>query len=195
MDETIRTPQQWVENKLAFVAWLPKRATCCEVGVWTGNLSATILEFADPAMLYLVDPWAAQPREQYDDPMNKDQDHWDGVHAGVASRFAGESRVKIIRDFSVAAASRFPDHFFDWVYIDANHAYEAVYADLRAWAPKVKPGGLLCGHDYIEPELVAHPVGVVRAVNGFIDETGATLECLSTEEYPDRWRSYALRLA
>lgn len=45
------------------------------------------------------------------------------------------------------------------VYIDADHNYEPVKADIRAWLPKVKPGGWITGHDYYWP----FP-GVLRAV-------------------------------
>jgi hypothetical protein len=38
------------------------------------------------------------------------------------------------------------------VYIDANHNYENVKADINAWYPKVKKNGLIGGHDY-QPEL------------------------------------------
>ena len=44
--------------------------------------------------------------------------------------------------------------------IDANHDYDAVVADLRAWRPKVKPGGVLAGHNYD-----AQWPDVVRAVD------------------------------
>lgn len=36
----------------------------------------------------------------------------------------------------------------DYLYIDADHSYEGVMADLRAWVPHVRPGGLLLGDDY-----------------------------------------------
>lgn len=49
----------------------------------------------------------------------------------------------------------------DLVFIDANHTYDDVRADIRAWLPLVKPGGILAGHDY-SPDLFP---GVVQAVD------------------------------
>ena len=37
---------------------------------------------------------------------------------------------------------------FDFVFIDADHSYEAVRADILAYRPLVKRGGILAGHDY-----------------------------------------------
>jgi hypothetical protein len=46
------------------------------------------------------------------------------------------------------AATLVPDNHFDFVFIDADHAYASVRQDIIDWLPKVKPGGWLCGHDY-----------------------------------------------
>lgn len=61
---------------------------------------------------------------------------------------------------SQEATRHVPDGWADFVFIDAGHSYEAVKADIAAWAPKVREGGWLGGHDY-HP---AHP-GVIQAVD------------------------------
>jgi len=63
-----------------------------------------------------------------------------------------------IRMTSVEAAKLYSDKSLDFVYIDADHEYEAIKADITAWLPKVKIGGIIAGHDYPAWE------GVVRAV-------------------------------
>lgn len=59
---------------------------------------------------------------------------------------------------SVEAATLYPDNSLEFVFIDANHEYEAVKADLAAWYPKVKQGGHIAGHDYISDERVKKAV-------------------------------------
>lgn len=58
-------------------------------------------------------------------------------------------------------AALYGDQSLDWVYIDADHHYEPVCRDIDAWLPKVKPGGVIAGHDYSD-----YPgFGVIRAVS------------------------------
>lgn len=52
------------------------------------------------------------------------------------------------RMLSTEAAHLYPDDSIDLVYIDANHVYDDVLADIAAWLPKVRPGGVIAGHDF-----------------------------------------------
>ena len=61
--------------------------------------------------------------------------------------------------YSSEAAAWIDDESLDAVFIDANHTYAALSADLRAWMPKVRRGGLVSGHDF---SIFFH--GVVQAV-------------------------------
>jgi hypothetical protein len=66
---------------------------------------------------------------------------------------------------SLDAARDLPDESLDFVYIDANHHYEHIKADIEAWAPKVRPGGIVSGHDY--HDLKPHRCQVIRAVDEY----------------------------
>jgi predicted O-methyltransferase YrrM len=62
----------------------------------------------------------------------------------------------------------------DFIFIDADHSYDGCHADIQAWAGKVRPGGLLCGHDYDNVDFPQW--GVKRAVDEFVAANGLELE-------------------
>lgn len=68
--------------------------------------------------------------------------------------------VALIQSDSVLAAQAFEDDSCSLVFIDGDHSFEGCLRDINAWLPKVKPGGLLAGHDYES----TYP-GVVAAVH------------------------------
>jgi len=75
-------------------------------------------------------------------------------------------QLAVYREDSLSAAARWDDGHFDFVFIDADHSYESVKRDITGWYPKVRSGGLLCGHDYGPPPRGKHPghPGVAVAV-------------------------------
>lgn len=80
-------------------------------------------------------------------------------------RFACAMRdmpVTIHRMRTTDAAPLVEDGSLDFVFIDADHTEPAVRADIKAWRQKIRPGGLLCGHDIDQPQVrraVAGEVG------------------------------------
>ncbi|MEQ8194944.1 MAG: class I SAM-dependent methyltransferase, partial [Rhodospirillales bacterium] len=109
-------------------------------------------------------------------------------YQGVLDRFADpitQGTVTVHRKYSADAAKLFDDRYFDWVYIDGMHTYDAVAADLRDYLPKVNPDGFICGHDYTN-----HPVaqrmnfGVIEAVNEFVRQTPCSFLALTLEPFP-----------
>ncbi|HAB16156.1 MAG TPA: class I SAM-dependent methyltransferase [Verrucomicrobiota bacterium] len=61
--------------------------------------------------------------------------------------------VKVAVSDSVALSRQYQDANLDFVFIDGDHRYAAVRADIEAWLPKVKPGGWIGGHDYDRPDV------------------------------------------
>jgi predicted O-methyltransferase YrrM len=56
--------------------------------------------------------------------------------------------VNLIKGYSLDIVNTYKDESIDFCFIDASHEYNDVKADLIAWLPKVKKGGILAGHDY-----------------------------------------------
>ena len=91
-----------------------------------------------------------------------------------------------INNFSVNAARLFNDESIDFVYVDALHSYEGCMADLEAWYPKLKKGGILSGHDYGEHPHKPEPdfPGVTRAVDEFFNSKNIEIH---EEDYMNYW--------
>ena len=127
----------------------------CEIGVRSGESSLAFLEAG--AFLYMVDPWEAYPEYSESACYNFPDDYQKSLER--VAHFPG--KYKIIRKKSDDALADVPDDL-DFVYIDANHAYDFVKRDMENWWPKITQGGWLTGDDYEMPE-------VKRAVNEFVE--------------------------
>ncbi len=92
--------------------------------------------------------------------------------ATASTDFAADRRSIVVAD-SVAAAAAVADASLDFVFVDADHSYEGVQGDIAAWLPKLKPGGLLGGHDL---DYRPREWGVRRAVGEATARLGAVLE-------------------
>ena len=179
----------------------PKSAVGAEIGVAEGTFSAAILSAAEPRELHLIDPWSYL--ESGSDLLRgrghlADMDRaragkfnppaplpeGDRKYAEVVARFEGEPSVRIHRQYSYKAAGSFPDRFFDFVYIDGNHHYEFVLRDLEDFAAKLKPGGLMFGHDFFEDAFARQEhYGVIEAVNAFVKRSDFRFLMLTAEPF------------
>lgn len=140
--------------------------TGAEIGVWEGQFARTICEVTG-AHLYAVDPWA--PQAGYIEVKN-DAARMSRAFQSTVARLA-PYRHTLMRMTSLEAAKAIPDRSLDFVYIDGNHLRDHVCADLDAWTPKVKAGGILAGHDYrVYPSKPF--IQVVEAVETFTQARG-----------------------
>ena len=72
------------------------------------------------------------------------------------------SRARLVRKPSVEAAPTFADASIDWIFIDGDHTYDGAIADLKAWYPKVRRGGLVSGDDYGDGTSARLQTAIVR---------------------------------
>lgn len=117
-----------------------------EVGSFKGEFARTILEKWE-GILYMVDPW--YELEDYNDMSNIGLNQ-DAYLEAMRSINDFRDRAYMLRCLSKQAVDLFPDESLDFVYIDGNHEYSYVVQDIKLWYPKVKKGGIVAGHDYLD---------------------------------------------
>jgi len=126
--------------------------TVVEVGCKEGRTTGFLLAQCPDIHVVAIDPWRAFPAHK-GRAGGETYGKWD--FAKIEAEFwanVGEHRDRLtfFRNTSLDAAAIAETQGLepDLVFIDAAHDYENVVADIGAWWPKVRPGGVLAGHDY-----------------------------------------------
>ncbi len=121
--------------------------TIVEVGSWTGGSALVLAEAAPEAKVYCVDCWA---EGQGAPPVGGMADYSPLEAFQAFCHNMGDlllERVFPLRGLSSVWAPVFP-LWADLIFLDGDHSYKEVRRDIELWYPKVRPGGILCGHDY-----------------------------------------------
>lgn len=153
------TGPQLEERHLANCRVLPRRDLLmrkmrpggrgAEIGVFKGDFSRTILNACLPSELHLIDI--------------------DLTTHAIAKLFQKEvtaGKVVLHEGEAVPVLQGFPDEYFDFIYIDANHSYRSVKGDIAAATPRLKPEGFLIFNDYTYwSPCECMKYGVIQAVN------------------------------
>jgi hypothetical protein len=128
-----------------------------EVGAWLGASTAfmgqAIQESGKVIRFDAVDTWKGGEVCPENTAMCKEYAASHDVKAEFLANMKAcgvDHLINPVECDSAEAANRYPDKSLDFVFIDADHREESVVRDLQAWWPKVKPGGLLAGHDFDE---------------------------------------------
>lgn len=168
-----------------------------EIGVYKGEFAEIILKDWNGEKLLLVDPWQYLP--DYLDSWRHEDSIMEHYLELTRTRLQPyKNRYEIVRSTSTIAVQKFPESYFDFIYIDANHSFTTTLDDLNAWFPKLKSGGLFAGHDYFDaiadenldpiigenlPIEKLTSYGVKSAVDLFCDQLGYDVNT-TTEEWP-----------
>lgn len=153
---------------------IPEKRPCwgVEVGVFRGDCSARLLLNRPQLAMILVDSYQSDPTATAGDKRafsQYSQDVLDDMYFSARHRLEMFGpRANWMRYRSDYAAKLLDDLAFDFVFLDADHRYESVRSDIEAWWPKVRVGGVLCGHDWGGPMDAVRLWGVDRAVNDFL---------------------------
>ncbi len=125
----------------AMVAQVPDGGRIAELGCYKGrSLCSIVAECKRRGIkVFGVDTWhyAEDAWVEFIENVEK---------CGVVAR-GMDADVVSYRMTSFAASLQFKDASLDLVMVDTPHDYKTILADLKAWTPKVKHGGIICGHD------------------------------------------------
>jgi hypothetical protein len=126
-----------------------------EIGTQFGYNAFSMLRELPIKKLYLVDAY----KDYIDDGVKFDFSSGEKVAHSKVKKW--ESKIVWIKKYSSDAADEVKDDL-DFVYIDGNHSYEFVKKDIELYYPKIKPGGVIAGHDF-----AASFMGLCKAVTEF----------------------------
>jgi len=164
-----------------------------EIGVQHGEFSEHILANWHGNTLFSIDAWQNFDEESYVDIANRSNDEQILIYAGTTIRLASFGQRSVVwRMTSEQAAMVMPDNTLDFCYIDADHRYEAVKRDIELWLPKVKSGGIICGHDYVRDGEIYNKAdgsliglfGVKKAVTEFAERYGWEVHVTHADDWP-----------
>lgn len=128
-----------------------RRSRIIEVGSWCGR-STRALALHTKGVLWAVDPW--EPMEDPAAGMTAAQHEADLAYNMFIDHmrpFEDDGRLYVLREDGKKAAETLKRLFghgsFDFIFIDGDHSYEAVRADITNFLPLLAQGGTLAGHD------------------------------------------------
>lgn len=137
-----------------------------EIGTDRGGYAKNICERMPGVELYTIDPWL--PYNEGNEV--KDIEKMIEIQAEARETLSSYPNCTIIHDTSMNTVEVFDDNSIDFVFIDGNHEFAGVYEDIEEWTKKVKPGGIIAGHDYKKDD--SRKYGVIEAVNKYCQLNG-----------------------
>lgn len=179
-----------------------------EVGVKTGQHAAVLLtHWKSCQSMKLIDLWAQQPdHANYHDLANVDNATQQSNLERTQTRLQSWAhKIEYFRMYSVQAAARIANHSLDFIFIDARHDYCGVKEDLDAFYPKLRPGGILAGHDYLDAaemrkqsprqdwSICADGSIHTGAVKGAVEDFALQWGLVISVVYADRWPSWMIQ--
>ncbi len=155
-----------------------------EVGVFDGSHCWGFLENLDIKKLYMVDPYL--PYKQHIKDLGLERSQFLISRAKKRSaiwareKFPGKC-VHIYKE-SLDAVGGFEDESLDFVYLDGDHTYDNVSKEIPLWEAKLKPGGLMGGHDYS-----SRRPSVPQAVNWYCGKHKIKFDVVGDKRYSADW--------
>jgi hypothetical protein len=127
-----------------------------ELGLWKGRTFFHLLDQFPSLSMIGVDAWIKRPGNVSPGAETYKAWNMDGLRAHVTTKAKDYGdRAQILIMETHEAAPLIEDGSLCGVFIDADHSEAGCRRDIELWRPKLKPGGLLSGHDIDWPTVKA----------------------------------------
>jgi hypothetical protein len=144
-------------NRTNFGRFLNERkltGTAVEIGTHRGTFANAFLTHWKGHYLYCIDPWATPPgyegqAETLRTLVGGAETREEDMNEAEAIASFHSPRMVLIQKTSHDAFRTSDRAQFDFIYIDGDHRAEMVKWDIEHWWLRVKPGGILAGHDFL----------------------------------------------
>jgi predicted O-methyltransferase YrrM len=147
IERALATHGFMLESELTYIAECAAKSKCiAEVGCYMGR-SGRAWSDNTSGVVFCVDTWRDGGEPNFDQNLADCQN---------VCKVQMDSR-RAAKFFQLAGVT------FDCIFLDADHDYENIHADIMAWKPLLREGGILAGHDYQPP----FP-GVIQAVKELV---------------------------
>ena len=123
-------------------------AKILEIGSYAGDSTRFFFESNRFKEIHCLDAWEAGY-----DSLDYASNNMLGVEESFLKFALNKSNIFIHKAYSSKITEIFKNGYFDIVYIDACHTYDAVVSDIKMSIPKIKKGGFIAGHDYLDPNF------------------------------------------
>jgi hypothetical protein len=169
-----------VSTREQLLELIPKHGILCELGVFKGKFAWEMARICQPRELHLIDRWdgkaeCADVNGQHNEVIQDMRLIYEDLLRRIESDET--SPMMLHRGRSQAILPIFPDKYFDFGYVDADHSEQACWQDLILLSRKTR--GLIGGHDYC-PRFP----GVIKSVDRFCRDYGFEITHLTSEGCP-----------
>jgi predicted O-methyltransferase YrrM len=186
IDLSFGTKQFHEKDQKILRHWLDKIESPCpkilEIGCWTGQSTAVICAYLRSlphwnGRVHVIDPFEGTSDSKL--PQLAKEYDIRAIFEHNMKMLGFEKFIEVHQGLSQDKFFLFPNNSFDFIFVDGDHKYSGVIKDLELYWPKLRPGGIMIGHDYdsnawderfIENEFAENKHhGVIKAVNEFFD--------------------------
>lgn len=164
-----------MKTRKEIIDLLPIGFSGCEIGIFEGAFSNYIIEKKNPRKYYMVDVFEGMAVSGDKDGNNMKTISLEQSYRSLSEKYKNNKQIIIYKGISDLFFQQIESNSLDFAYIDGDHGYHAVRRDLENARDKVKPNGIISGHDYTE----RFP-GVMLAVDDFLSQY--SLNMLVTED-------------